>query len=378
MNAPNISYKIFLFFFYILAFALPLSEAIKQVAIFGIIISGISYIYITKKSIKKDLSFYAGIIYIFSSIISIFFSFDTLKAFRGMLDVFKIVTVFLIIRNIYLETKIITNFILIIFLSFIIALIWGEYNLVLGTKDYLELKSIGHVNHSAIYIGIIFIISYSLFFFYKDKNYFLKYLSLIVLISACYGLIVSGSRAAIFATFFILLIISIFEKLYLNRKQLLMFVLIILVSVITLITHKYSLHKIQLGVFYDSGRIDLWVASIKAYLDNNIFFGIGAKNSYFINPKIYIPDIQFTKITHSHNTFITILLEKGLFGLVSYILFILGIFLNIIHNTREKFLKIIAIGVFTLNLIISIVNTTFHNENGLLMAILWALAIQKK
>jgi len=154
----------FVVFLYILALCLPLSEALKQISIFFLLLFGYIYIFKYKKGFENiDYIFYSGIGYILASSVSIMFAFDKIKAFHGMLDVFKIISIFLIIREMRFEKKSVINFVLILFLSFLISFIWAEYDTIEGITMHLKLHSIGHVNHTAIYIGLISIISLTLF-----------------------------------------------------------------------------------------------------------------------------------------------------------------------------------------------------------------------
>ena len=373
----------FILFLYILAFFLPLSEAAKQIAIVFLLLFGFIYIFKYKKGFKrKDYILYFGIGYILASSVSILFAFDKIEAFHGMLDVFKIISIFLIIREMKFEKKVVINFALILFFSFLITYIWAEYDLIKGITLRLKLNSIGHVNHTAIYIGIISIISLALFTAKESftKNYrFIKVFSAVIFLISLYGIFVAASRAIMFSIPFIALMI-LYNSRSLGKKDLLIVVLSALVIVVAIYSDHYILQKIHEGM-YHTRRLQLWQASIDAWLHHNMLFGIGNGNSHFIDPRIYVPNIPFRQITHSHNTFITILLEKGIFGLITYSLFILFVLISLIKKfkkDRQNYITVIALAVYLLNILVSAVNTTFHDENGLLTGILWAMALQKR
>ena len=373
----------FILFLYILAFFLPLSEAAKQISIVFLLLSGFIYIFKYKKGFKqKDYILYFGIGYILASSVSILFAFDKIEAFHGMLDVFKIISIFLIIREMKFEKKVIINFALILFFSFLITYIWAEYDLIKGITLRLKLNSIGHFNHTAIYIGIISIISLALFTAKESftKNYrFIKIFSAVIFLISLYAIFVAASRAIMFSIPFIALMI-LYNSGSLGKKDLLIVVLSALVIVVAIYFNHYTLQKIYEGMNH-SYRLQLWQASIDAWLHHNIFFGIGNGNSHFIDPRVYVPNTPFRQITHSHNTFITILLEKGIFGLISYSLFILFVLISLIKEfkkDKQNYITVIALAVYLLNILVSAVNTTFHDENGLLTGILWAIALQKK
>jgi len=62
----------------------------------------------------------------------------------------------------------------------------------------------------------------------------------------------------------------------------------------------------------------------------------------------------------------------------SFILFVLIALIKRFIKDRQNYLTVAAIAVYLLNIMVSAVNTTFHDENGLLMGILWAMALQKR
>ncbi len=380
------SQNIFLFFLYLLAFSLPLTEFVKQVAIVGLIFSGGYLFYLQERSIKKDLSFIGVTLLAGASFIAIPFAQDPSGALHGALDIFKVVAIFIILRGLSLDYQTIGRFFIVLFISFIIAVIWGGYNYFIEEYRYFELHSIGHVNHSAIYTGMLILIAYGIFFL---KNFtpnlkeqkILTILSLFTLLIGIFALVVEGSRAGLLGTFIPLLLTFFITKGYKNKKLLYLLGIIIIISLITLFNNKYAFDKVQEGIFYSANRTSIWLGALKSFPDQNIFhmlFGMGAKNFHFINLQHYVPDFATIHKGHAHNTYITFLLEKGIVGLLGYLIFLLGVFKDLWQSNKTNLLKIIALNIFLLNLIISLVNTTFHDELSLLMVIVWALAIQKR
>ena len=378
--------KVFFFFLYLLALALPLSEAIKQIATVGIALSGGYLLYLRQVTVTRDLMFFGALLLAGASLLSIPFAQNPSGALHGAIDIIKPLAIILILRELSLDNRSILRFFALLFFSFIIAVIWGEYNLLVGIKDYLQLKSIGHVNHSAIYTGIIILSAYGVLFSRnlgasEPEKYFIIRLTTVTLLVGFFALVVEGSRGAIIGTLIPLFLTILFTRQYRDRKTRYLLFVIFLVSLATLLSSTYTINKIRQGLFYDSGRFSIWLAAIKAFVDQNILhqlFGMGSKNFNFIDLQHYVPSFPIAHFSHAHNTFITFLLEKGLIGLFGYLLFLLGLLKDLWQFCRERYLRIIAFNVFILNLIVSIVNTTFHDENSLLMGILWGLALQKK
>ena len=125
-----------------------------------------------------------------------------------------------------------------------------------------------------------------------------------------------------------------------------------------------------------SHRDELLGASIQAWLEHNLFFGIGADNSSYINPQDYV-QTTYNNIAHAHNTYITYLLERGLCGLGLYLLFIFSVLAALLkqYDKTKDQLLIAALLVWLVNFVVSGVNTTFHDENGLLIVLLWGFAL---
>ncbi len=378
--------KIFLFFLYTLAIALPLTEFVKQVAIVGLIFSGGYLLYQQKRDIQKDLSFIGLTLLAGASFIAVPFAQDSSGALHGALDIFKVVVIFIIIRGLSFDSKIISRFFIYLFISFIIAVVWGEYAHIFKGARFLELNSIGQVNHSAIYTGMLVLISYGIFFSENitpnlKEQKIVTSLALASLIFGIFAIIVEGSRAGMLGTFIPLILTFFITKGYKNKKLLYTLLLIFIVALVTLFSDSYAINKVKEGIFYTSGRSSIWSASLQSFPDQSIFhilFGMGSKNFHFINLQHYVPSFHIAHYSHAHNTYINFLLEKGVVGLLGYLLFILGVLKSLWLSSKESYLRIIALNVFLLNLIISLVNTTFHDELSLLMVIIWALALQKR
>ena len=118
--------------------------------------------------------------------------------------------------------------------------------------------------------------------------------------------------------------------------------------------------------------------TILAWLDNNLFFGIGAENIQYINPQNYI-ETEYTSISLNTNTYINYLVERGLCGLGLYLLFIFSVLAALIKKyikTKDT-LVIAAMMIWLANFMISGISTTFQNENGLLIALIWGMALNE-
>jgi len=378
---------IFLSAFFCLALALPIAEALKQISVIVIILLGIHLIFKKELKIEENLLTYSAVGLVIFSLISAFFAFNTTEALKACIDIFRILLIFLIIKSIPLNINQLVIFNKILFLSMIVALLYGLYQFHFFPNPspdeitYLELHSIGHVNHSSIYLLLVFTIALT-WLFYRDNrfpNISTSFL-LFIIISSLAGIFITGSRATMFTSLLLMLLIFLLffiTKQYRNTKLLVILAISSIIPLIVLFSSEYSLERLLWG-FNMIHRDALMEASIRAWLEHNIFFGIGADNSHHINPQDYVESV-FPVIPHAHNTYITFLLERGLFGLSLYVIFIFSVLIALLKQyakTKDR-LVTAALLIWLVNFLISLVNTTFHDENGLLMVLIWGLALNQ-
>jgi O-antigen ligase len=377
---------VFLGAFYCIALSLPIAEALKQISVIVIILLGIHLIFKKELKIEENWLAYSAGGLVISSLISAFFAFNTTEALKACIDTFRIIMIFLIIKSLPLNMRHIVVFNKILFFSMTVALLYGLYVFYLFPNPvpeitYLELHSIGHVNHSSIYLLLVLTIALT-WLFYRDNQFpdISTGLLLFIIMSSLAGIFITGSRATMFTSPLLVLLLFFITKQYRNPKSLAIVVAIFVTVVLTVFfSHEYSFEKFLSG-FFISPRVELIEASLRAWLEHNIFFGIGADNSHYVNPQDYFQtEFNFSEVVHAHNTYITYLLERGLFGLGLYLIFIFSVLIALIKQygkTKDR-LVTAALLIWLINFIISLVNTTFHDENGLLIVLFWGLALNK-
>jgi len=387
-SVNNWSQAIFLSAFFGLALALPLAEALKQISVILIILLGIHLIFKKELNIEENLLTYSAIGLVLSSLISAFFAFNTTEALKACIDIFRIIMIFLIIKTISLNINQLIIFNKILFFSMIVALLYGLYQFHFFPNPspdeitYLELHSIGHVNHSSIYLLLVFTIALT-WLFCRDNRFpdiSIGFL-LFIIIGSLAGIFITGSRATMFTSLLLILLIFLLffiTKQYRNTKLLVILAILTIIPLMVLFSSEYSLERLLWG-FNMIHRDALMEASIRAWLEHNIFFGIGADNSHYINPQDYDVESVFPAIPHAHNTYITYLLERGLFGFSLYIIFIFSVLIALLKQYAKTKDRLVTAGllIWLVNFLISLVNTTFHDENALLMVLIWGLALNQ-
>ncbi len=229
------------------------------------------------------------------------------------------------------------------------------YNLI----NYETYKAFNNILRFKGILNIITILVLILTFF-QNKRYL--YLPIFLLIPS---LILSDSSApllGIFSGLFFYLIFFLINKIKLYKKT----IIFLLITIFTLISLKninnlptkfdrQSIENFQFKIptfLVDAHRQFIWGFSLNKF-KNNPLLGYGADTSNFINDSQKIIGHEATGNmtfipSHPHNFFIEILLELGILGTFSFVLFILFINYKILLNAndREKFYLIFFNGYF--------------------------------
>ncbi len=286
-----------------------------------------------------------------------------------------------------------------IILGAIPPLLWGFYQyLIIHTKHDLQLHSVGHVNHSAIYLVMIFGASLGWFlshlnlnnFKFKFSNFYVVALGILSLIFFV-SLIFSQSRAAFGVGIILGLLVTYFLGKHTKIKiaGMISIISIVILSIVlqTGVVEKQIANQKANDVL--SSRDKVWNVSLEASRFHPLF-GIGLSNWHFItleqlrvsvesrgekfNPNnYYFPG-------HSHNLYLSALVERGYVGLLVTILFMLFWMKHLISTfnwakktTQASYLWAGSLSAWFATYGIGFVNTTFHHEHAILACIFLGL-----
>jgi O-antigen ligase len=375
----------FLSFF--LAF-LPSLEAPKNIFLAGYLITALyrqSQLPLPKWTIW-DWVFLSLIV---SSFLSALFPFmaggSEWKGFRGML--LWVAFGWTLYRSDYIEKEKKYLFIFAILMT-LPPLIWGLTQfLILFTKDSLQLHSVGHVNHSAIYLCMIagaacsLIISQSQS---KQKKYvFIASLLFIFLISS---VIISQSRGAFGIVFLLAFALVLLSKLTIKIKTIYVVLLsIFLINIVFImpvaVIYKQIVNQSNHDVLAQRDKV--WRAALEVARLNPLL-GIGGGNWNHIEMNQIKSAVESKGETfnaedfalqyhHPHNIYLSNLVDRGILGFIFFLNFML-IWLITLINSYKKFNQdsksmLFIMGSFSAWMSIfgiGFVNTTFHHENALL------------
>jgi O-antigen ligase len=267
-------------------------------------------------------------------------------------------------------------------------LLWGlTESLILHTKGSLQLHSVGHVNHSAIYLCMIAGAALPLLISQlqsaQKKYVFITSLLFIFLI---FSVIISQSRGAFGIAFLLIYSMFFLSKISVKTKTLCLGLLsTFLVTIIFIMPASVIEKQISYQNSHDilSQRDKVWRASFEAARLNPIF-GIGGGNWKQIKIDQIKSSVESRGGTfnaedfalqwhHPHNIYLSNLVDRGLLGLIIFLNFMF-IWLIILIKSYKKFNQdskamLFIMGSFsawTTIFGIGFVNTTFHHENALL------------
>lgn len=295
-------------------------------------------------------------------------------AFDGSLDFLKMYLIFVIVATDFTDKRSLKSICLTIIFSTAIASIWGLAEYAAGKTGSVELNSVGHVNHSAIYIALALVVSIVISLnSFDNKSGKIWIFSLTSFLFA--ALIFSSARASILGAIAAIISMFIFT---INKKR---FVYIIVITavpailfVLSLVIFKDSLlnghslpvfqllqKNMSIGDSSLSDRLKLWERACEIFIEHPIF-GVGAKHFKFYNTSSYG--------SHAHSLYFNILGQLGIVGfsaLASLIYFTVKSF-KVYY--RKNALWHAALGAFIIVAVNGIFNTTLHSEHGLLFALI--------
>ncbi len=401
-------YSLDLIMLSLLILCLPSLEAPKNIFLVGYLTTR-AYIEIAEFNLKKKIFSnwdYLFILIVFTALLSTIYAAmpklmgtTNLEEWKGY-GVFltAILTGWFLSRAKYKPENYTLLFKLIIIGS-VPPLIWGLYQyLVTHTKTSLELHSVGHVNHSAIYLVMIFGATLGWFLNslndskIKISNLFTSQI-LIGSLSFLFflSIIIGQSRGA----FIFGILLAILIVLLIPKNKFLKIAGLITILTIVLLTFFLKVGVIEKQINYQktnnvlSFRDKVWNVSIEAVRFAPML-GIGMSNWHFITidhlkksvesrqGKFNPDDYGFPG--HSHNFYLTALVERGAIGLMVSLIFMGAWIRHLIKTYRQAIKSKISgtlwVGSFSAWITtfgIGTVNTTFHHEHGILACLLFGL-----
>ncbi len=253
----------------------------------------------------------------------------------------------------------------------------------------LELHSVGHVNHSAIYLAISLAMAVALALSYWGvlRTAMRGMIALVVAVLFV-GLLVSSSRGAIGAGVIALILIGVGFWRRLTRFGLVALAICVALVVGGVISNEAVVkkhHELASASNAMSYRPQIWNVSIAAWQQFPLT-GVGPANFSLITLDRIKPwrkaedppidETQYFPISHAHSVFFNTLAERGTYGIVALMLLLIWWAVDLIRKrpADPSAHAVWAIwgasaGALVVNVIAGLVNTTLHHEHAILSAV---------
>jgi O-antigen ligase len=367
---------------------LPSLEAPKNIFLAGYLITAL-YRQSQLPSSKWSAWDWIFLSLIVSSFLSSLFPFvaggSEWKGFRGML--LWVIFGWTLFRSDYNEKE--KKFLFIFAILMIIPpLVWGlTESLILHTKEALQLHSVGHVNHSAIYLCMIFGASLA---FLLSQIFVLKKKHTLVCASFSFflfsALVFSQSRGAFGVSILLTFAMVFLSNISLKIKSIsaalfsIFLINIIFVNPVAVIEKQITNQNNHDAL---ASRDKVWHAAFEVARLNPLL-GIGGgnwkqikidqiKSSVESRGEIFSAEKFALEFHHPHNIYLSNLVDRGILGFIIFLSFMF-IWLITLINSYKKYNQdskamLFVMGSFSAWVTIfgiGVVNTTFHHENALL------------
>lgn len=397
---PEKLYKYELGLLSLLVLVLPSLEALKTLFWFSYLIIFLirrfqngSLTLIPKKSANIAVT-----LYLLATLISTLVNWPFDNGFKGFLDEFRFLTLFLCLYSAgYTEAEY-RRIALLIVVGVLGGLVYGLVEFLFHFRTDFQFHSAGILTQSSIYLGISILVNAGLLLDKQPVSQkltnFLRASLLIQLIALVY-MGSRGSMLAISLTFILLAILTLRLRTvmaWLAGAGLSILVFSVLIQMFPDnifskdITTQYSIDRIKAS---DSQRIEAWeIAFAKLADGKDLVWGIGPRNYKTIKDMEFVKQndkfLQIKKYTHAHNLFLTQLIEQGIFGLLA-MLYLFSLFLlkiiSIWRSGRDHspgWAWYGGIGGLAIPVIAGMFNTPFYQEHAMLamlvMGMMFAIA----
>ncbi len=350
----------------IFLFSIPFSETLKTIS-FSLLVFVflIKRIFINKQGLILTPLTIGLLIYLFTGCIITFFALDIRESLKGLLDIIKFVLVYIIFVNEFQDKKSFIEWNLI--LSTTLAVIYGLiFWKIIWHKSYFEILSLGHFNHTAIFLGLIIVFTFCKISSYEFSKRYSFLLLCICLLVLTVGLIFTTSRASILGVISSILFLLAYKR---NSKVCLLFLGFIITSLIFFTLSKDLQHK-ALNSGSLISRIHIWKAGLKAFKDHPVF-GIGLKCFGKIDGKYYGKYVQ-ERVDHAHNIFINHLTQMGILGFFALLSLLFSAFLTF-KNSHNNYKKAAAYAALIFIIVNGLFNTTLRWEHAIAFMIISSL-----
>lgn len=312
-------------------------------------------------------------------------------------DVLIYSLVFLALRRSRFEEKFLWRLFAVAIVATLLTLLYGYWGLLVTKKRvFLGLNSVGHVNHSAIYMAIIF--SMALAWAGAAIGAWRQRALLWVAVAMLWlSLFVSGARGALIPVV-VFVLMWLFARAGMMRRALwkpLLLVVLMLGGAVALVPGVVEKTKGNIEAKELAARRPAVARVALLAAREYPTFGVGISNFAKIDPEIVagwqeksgqvfdLQDLYFS--THAHSLYFNTLAERGLIGFLPLLAFLAGIGLALYRQRPQggaaplqQTLWGAALGAWVITVVGGVFNTTLHHEHALIAMILFGVWLAPK
>jgi O-antigen ligase len=284
-------------------------------------------------------------------------------------------------------------------LSLVVGLAQGYWRLWtgIGKSGTLQLHSVGHVNHTAIYIAILLgVCASALFAYWKRSPVWARFAALLITLGVLASLVVTASRGAAGVGLIMLPMLALVWWRRWRAPLIASVVVVTLVGAAAFLFKFEVVRKQQADAEANnvlSYRDAIWRTGLVAF-ERFPLFGVGMDNYSLITQervkdwraaagKPYDP-ARYLAYAHAHNVYINTLAERGLFGFAALVA-ILAVWFGALLRRRPHpaaddlawFLWGSAASGWIITTLAGTVNTTMHHEHAILAVLLLGLWLSR-
>jgi len=276
-------------------------------------------------------------------------------SFKGLWDIFRFSIIYFILIADLTHKKNQIEWTLI--LSTTIGALWGILVWkILWHRPYLQILSLGHFNHTSIYLAIILILTFCKAL-WEESDY--KWLLLICCFIMSIALVLTTSRGSLVGFGTAILGITFLKK---YDKKIIVGILILLFILSTTMTIDKDFRRKGFNLSSLKTRFWIWKAGMESFRAH-FWCGLGLNCFKKIDfAKYKIPKKAWQP--HAHNLYINTLAQTGIIGFWGLLSLFTG-FLLTWKDAKEGYRKYAALGTFIIVIINGIFNTTLHHEHAI-------------
>jgi O-antigen ligase len=385
-----------------LALVLPIFETPKNLIIFLLLVT-----WIVHRAMKRDLVFRrpdlveASLLFLLTAtVLSTVANWPFANGPKGLKDIFVQCFLFWVIYRARFSEQQQVRLATWIVIGVMIGIPWGIADVFMGLRSQLQFHSAGIVTQSALYLGIVFVMTLSIAWHMANLSPAgaspwrarLWWAACTVMLGT---LFLMGSRGPFAATILVTLLLVITARAKGLRWKGLMYMVLGLflvgAAVSLALPGRFDQERAVLKTqemlsgklsSSDQERYDNWRIALRHIArSDDLVLGIGPRNYSAIDHTRMQFDpplvIGSGHLKHAHNLFLTKLVEEGAAGLISLLFFFGVVAARLIRDFRQdtcgRWQWFAATGALGVPVLVGLVGTPWYQEHALLAMMLLAI-----